>query len=110
MEYPHIGNLDRKLIIQTSFWLSKGDSGEQKTGWTKFAEVWGKAIGTGGAEALEAGQITDKENSSFVIRYLAGVKPKMRILYEGKFYNIRSVAEIGRKRFLLIKTESRDND
>lgn len=106
--YPHIGSLNQKIIIQISFSNTKQDTGEKITGWTFFAYAWAKVTDSGGNEELEAGQIVAADTVTFTIRYIQGIKPKMRILHNGMFYNIRSVSEIGRHRFLTLKTETRD--
>lgn len=106
--YPNIGSLNQKITIQISFSNTKQDTGEKNVGWTFFAHAWAKVQDNGGTEQLEGSQIMANDTVLFTIRYIQGIKPKMRILHNGMLYNIRSVSEIGRHRFLTLKTETRD--
>lgn len=105
--YPHSGSLNRKIIIQTSFYTSKQDSGERNEQWTTYATVYASIGESSGGEALETNQVAATNNTTFTIRYKAGIKTKMRIQYNDELYNIKGIEEIGRRRYLIIKTEKR---
>lgn len=98
---PQIGHLDRRIRIETPT-SSRGNSGQEVLTWSNFAECWA-SIETPNTKSDE-GVIADQEVSTtftvFLIRYRDGLTQKMRIVYNGKYYDIQNIMEQGRREFL----------
>lgn len=80
---------DHKITIQ-----HKTDTqtyGEVITTWSNFAVVWALIEPTVGREYFAAQQIVDEALFKITIRYLDGVTTKMRVLFNGEYYDIRDV-------------------
>jgi SPP1 family predicted phage head-tail adaptor len=103
-----IGELDRRIIIEVSTPTRDTDGGEIQS-WATFSTVWANVDFGTGKEEFEAERLTAIDKTKFTIRYLSGVTKEMRINFDSKYYNIRSVKQGGmRKEFLELLTENRD--
>lgn len=98
------GDLDRKIVIQ-SFTETQDAYGAPVKTWAAFATVWAQVRPVRGREGFEAEQVAAQILATFRIRYLAGVLLTMRISYDGKVWNLRSINEIGRREGLEIEAE-----
>lgn len=107
--FPNIGSLDQKILIE-QYTLSKNAYGEQEKTWVGIAEPWAKVEYRGGTKEEEDGKITSIEDIVFTIRHISTLSPKMRIAFDGLYYTIRSIENIGRKAFTEIKSDSRINE
>lgn len=98
---PYIGTLDRRICIESPV-STRGTSGQELLAWETWAECWA-GIEYPGTKSDE-GVIADQEVSTtfvyFVIRYRDGITQKMRILYNGNYFDIQNALEIGRREFL----------
>ena len=63
-----------------------------------------------GSESYEADRNTAKGTTVFNIRYRSGITAKMRVVYQGGWYDIFSVKAIGRKKELEIAADFKDNE
>lgn len=90
------GQLDRRITIESRVVTQSGTGAAGET-WTTFATVWAGKRDLSGREYFEARQDQAEVTTEFTIRYLAGLKREMRILLDGDTYDIRHVAEIGRR-------------
>lgn len=98
------GELDRTITIQT-LTTAPDAYGEMLPTWTTFATVNAKVRPIRGEEYFAAQQVNARVDSIFLIRWLAGVLPTMRISYDGQLWDIRSLNEIGRREGLEIYAE-----
>lgn len=92
-----IGKLDRRITIQA---LTQGVGsvyGEPTETWTDWATVWANVYYGGGREFAAAQQVTAEIDTQFQIRYMAGLVPTMRIVYDGRYYDIHRIDEVGRR-------------
>lgn len=105
-ELPNIGILDRKVTIQT-YSLTTNSFGEKVKIWTTHATVWAAVNYNGGKKEEEDGKLTSTDDITFTIRYMSDLISKMRVVFENKYYTIRDIEQIGRRRFSEIKTDSR---
>lgn len=102
-----IGKLDRLITIQE---LTQGKGtryGEPTETWTDWATVWANVYSGGGREFEAARQITAELDTQFQIRWLSGLKPTMRILYEDRVYEILRIQEVNRRERLNVWTKAR---
>lgn len=99
-----VGLRDELIIIQEST-DSTDDYNSPVVTWSTFAEVWAKVVDNsfGSREQYESEQLTAVRSTTFNIRYLAGVREKMRILYDDRFYDIEYIGRPDRKRSLELR-------
>jgi SPP1 family predicted phage head-tail adaptor len=107
---PSIGSLDRKIAIE-SYSITVSASGERtKSAWRTFAEAWANVTYQGGDKGEEDEKITAVSDISFTIRYMEGLQTRMRIRFEDKYYAIRSIDNIGRRKYIDIKSDTRTTE
>jgi len=92
-----IGKLDRRITIQSLTQGIGADYGEPTQTWTDWATVWANVYYGGGREFEHARQLTAEIDTQFQIRYVEGLLPTMRIAYEGRYYDIYRMDEVGRR-------------
>lgn len=102
-----IGDLDRRITIQQATTASDV-FGEQVETWSTYRKVWAKLSYESGNEFFEADQKTAVRTVKFTVRYDSSITEVMRISYNSAYYDIRSIEEVGRNRYLVLKTEKRD--
>lgn len=90
-----IGKLDRRITFQQST-QGQGLHGEPTEIWSDFATVWANAYSGSGREFTEARQVNAEISMQFQIRYIDGLSATMRILYNGAYYDIDRISEVGR--------------
>lgn len=103
------GELDRFVEIEA---LTEGQtpSGEVSQTWATYAQAWAKMRPTRGTEAAQDEALYGWEMVDFTIRWVAGITSKMRLLYDGKHYNIQSVKELGRNEGLILACKWADSE
>ena len=100
-----VGELDQTIIIQ-SFTTTEDDFNAPIVTWTTFATVKAKVVDSqsGSTEVYMSDQLTAVRVTTFIIRYLAGVRERMRILYDDRVYDIDFIGRPDRKRTLELRT------
>lgn len=68
-----------------------GGWGDPPPGWSTYARVWTDLLHLSGSETIKAGAVTSTVNASARIRYREDITPAMRLLHDGKTYNIEAV-------------------
>jgi SPP1 family predicted phage head-tail adaptor len=101
-----IGKLDRRITLQRST-QGQGLHGEPIETWSDFATVWANAYSGSGREFSAARQVNAEVSMQFQIRYLDGLTTTMRILFEGKFFDIDRFSEVGRRERIDIFAKAR---
>ena len=99
------GRLRHKVTIQ-DYTESQNTFGEVTKNWTDYATVWAAVEPVKGREFWESQQINAEITTKVTLRYLAGVKPKMRILHDTRIFEIDSVINVderNRELQLLVK-------
>jgi SPP1 family predicted phage head-tail adaptor len=102
-----IGKLDRRITIQQ---LTKGvgeDYGEPTETWSDWVTVWANVYSGAGREFEQARQVNAEIDTQFQIRWRPGILATMRILYDGRYYDIQRIQEVGRRDRLNIWTKAR---
>jgi SPP1 family predicted phage head-tail adaptor len=99
------GRLDRRVTLQTCTISQEADGGVLRT-YQDLATVWASVAPEKGQETFSDDQPLARQSVVFTIRYRAGVLPKGRVQYQGRFYNIRDVSEIGRREGLKITADA----
>lgn len=100
-----IGELDQTIIIQ-SFTTTEDEYNAPVVTWETFATVKAKVVDSqaGSTETYMSDQLTAVRTTSFLIRYLAGVQEKFRILYDDRYYDIDFIGRPDRNRTLELRT------
>ncbi len=90
------GKMDRFITIE-EFTAVQDAFGQETETWTEFATVWAEKVDIKARERFAAQQDLAEETTRFRMRYLQGITPKMRIVDDGKTYDIEGIAELGRR-------------
>jgi len=102
-----IGDLDRRITIQQST-TTTNDYGEKVDGWATYRKVWAMLSFVRGDEQFEAEQKTAVRVVKFFVRYDSSITEKMRISWDSKIYDIRSIEQVSREKYLVLKCERKD--
>lgn len=94
--------LDRQITIEQRSGAPDG-FGQVQTTWATYAAPYAAVLHSRGSENLEDVLTYYDQPVTFLIRYDSGVNEKMRILHDnGRYYEIKSIEEIGRREMLKI--------
>jgi SPP1 family predicted phage head-tail adaptor len=95
------GKLDREITIERAT-TAVGDAGTVTETWAPVASLRAELVETAADETDPA---TTKTTVLFRTRYVAGVTVADRIDFDGRYFNIKHVSEIGRRRGLELHAE-----
>ncbi len=104
-----VGKLDRKITLQKRIIGVNESNEDAEIGWENITVnpvVWAKIEDGTGNEAYRADGLTAYVPSKITIRYRADVTPLMRALYRDRKYDILSISEESRDRYLVLNCES----
>ena len=88
------GRFDELITIESYTESVSSDTGQRVQSWAEFAQVWAQVKESDqGTEPVNADRKEHKTRVSFVIRYVSGLTPKMRVSWGGNYYNILNIAE-----------------
>jgi len=90
------GIMDQKAEIQTPT-EGVNSIGEPTFTYSPFATRWMALLPLSGAERIASLQNEGTVTHRVRMRYTAGLKPKMRLVSEGRTFEIDSVVERGRR-------------
>lgn len=93
-KYPISGELRHRIVIQT-LTQSSDSIGGYTTSWSTFATVWASLEPRLGNELFRGERLEDHITHICKIRYYAGVLPKMRISFDSRTFQIKSVIREG---------------
>lgn len=93
------GSLDRRLTIQKSVTTRDASGAAIESFQTVYANVPAMIKPSSGREKfhVESGREIAYKQYRFVIRYIAGLTPKHRVVFEGENYDILFLAELPRR-------------
>jgi len=100
------GRLDRRIVIQSVTYAADED-GDQVPTWHDLAEVWAEVIRDSARDFLSAMTERIEHRVAFRIRWMEGLTPYDRVLYEGQVYGIEEVRPLGRRAGLELHTTLR---
>ena len=100
------GKLDRLITIEQNV-PARNTHGEETAAWQEFATVWASKRDKGGREIFEGGVTQAEADTIFKIRFMDGVKRKMRIVLDGVNYDIQATKELGRREGLEITAKAK---
>ena len=86
------GAMRHRVTLQTR--VSGTDAaGGVRNAWETFATRWASVDFTPVSEVWASAQRSGRVSAVFRLRYLAGVTPAMRLVHDGRVYNILSVVD-----------------
>jgi hypothetical protein len=88
--------MDNLAVVQTPT-ESANAIGEPILTWSTFATRWVAILPLSGNEQITALANEGNVTHRIRMRYTAGIKPKMRLVSEGRTFEIMSVVERGRR-------------
>jgi SPP1 family predicted phage head-tail adaptor len=100
------GKLDRRIALRVAT-QGADDFGSPVETWADLAVVWAEKRDLRGREFYQANADNAEIETVFRIRWRSDVSPLNRIAYDGRDYDIVSVAEIGRRDGLEIMAKAR---
>jgi SPP1 family predicted phage head-tail adaptor len=80
--------------------VSDGQGGFEET-WVDVIEVWAKIKPSSGKERYFANRIEPDTTHKIVIRWASGLNESMRILFEGRIFQIKSIDREDERRFFM---------
>lgn len=86
--------LNRKITFQEEIIGQDPVTGEMVTTWTDLATVFAKVEPLVGREYMAAAAIQAEDTTKFTCRYRGDLNASMRIVFDGKNYNIQSIQNI----------------
>lgn len=101
-------SFDRRIKIY-SITYTQGTNGEQVESLAANpVETWAEKVYKRGGEQQEADIRTGSTVETFRIRFRA-ITFTNKILWDGKYWDIKSIQEEGRKKFIIIECENKDS-
>ena len=98
-----LGNLDRYIVIE-SYTEAADSYGEKVKTWSTYHSTFANMNITSGTEQVSADELTGKLNVDWTIRYKSGINEKMKISYDGEYYQITAVLMEGRDSMMILKS------
>lgn len=88
------GSFDRRIIIEQKDETTDTTYGGTTSTWETYITRWASIKPySRGIEYFDGGAVRAEKTLVFTIRYTTGITTDMRILHEGKYYNIRATQE-----------------
>jgi SPP1 family predicted phage head-tail adaptor len=100
------GNLDRRIGIDRAA-VVKDPHGVERSSWSRMANVRAQVVQSSTEEFMRAPGASTETAIVFRIRYLAGLTTADRIAFDGQFFNVVEIKEIGRRHGLEIRAVAR---
>ena len=88
-----IGELRHRITFQ-KLTTTTNENGFEVEDWEDYKIVWAAITNLHGREYFEAAAVQKENTVKFTIRYFKGLDTSMRILFQGRQYNIISIDNI----------------
>lgn len=88
-----IGELRHRITFQ-KLTTTTNENGFEVEDWEDYKTVWAAVTNLHGREYFEAAAVQKENTVKFTIRYFKGFDTSMRILFQGRQYNIISIDNI----------------
>lgn len=98
------GRMDRRIVVE-SYTETRSTYGDVSKTWSTHQTLWANYVQKTGKEVDADKNINHTIKAHFITRYVSTITPQMRIIYEGDWFNILEVKELGRKEGLKIEVE-----
>lgn len=95
-----IGKMRERIVLQQQSNARNAQTNEKIATWSNYATVWA-SVKAMPVRKIAEDQFVSVSSARFTIRFRSDVTASMRILHQGRIYNIESTAPLnGAKRFL----------
>lgn len=101
-----VGKLDRRIRIQLRTVGANASNEDAELGWSDFSQVWAKVEEKSGGEYYRDDKLTAVTVADFTIRYQRGITEEMRIVFNRRYYGIKSILFVDRERYIKITAQS----
>ena len=95
-----IANLRQRISIEQLARTPDGQGGFTES-WSEFASVWAAIEPASASERYFAQRIESNISHKITIRWLDNVKSEMRIIFEGRIFQIHGVRRINEERWFM---------
>ncbi|SCY25308.1 phage head closure protein [Alkaliphilus peptidifermentans] len=92
-----IGKLRHRITIQ-EYQATRDSFGAEVKEWVDIKTVWASIEPLSGREYFSAKQINAEVTTKIRTRYLKGIHPKMRVLFNDRIFEILSVINVEEKK------------
>jgi len=99
------GNLDRRVTFQRLA-TTPGRGGEPTKAWADAFTTWAQVRDVSASERASAPKEMAQRSSTFTIRWRSDVTESMRIVYDGREWDITGIKELGRRGGLEIAAQA----
>lgn len=86
--------LNRKIVLEKLTVTQDPVTGEQVESWGTFATVFAKVEPLVGREFFAAAAVQAEHTVKFTMRYLSGIDTTMRIVFDGRTFDIHAVQNV----------------
>jgi SPP1 family predicted phage head-tail adaptor len=97
---PSISQMNRLVSVQAPTETPDGVGGVDVQ-WAEVVQCWAKMKSLGGWEKWKRGKIDDASKELIVVRYNQYITQKCRVVYEGRVFNIKDIADLEERHFFL---------
>jgi SPP1 family predicted phage head-tail adaptor len=87
-----IGKLRQRIKIQ-KYTAGRDSFGGEEPVWTDVAEVWARVSPVSGKEFFASAQVNAEVTTKITMRYIKGITPKMRVVFDSRSFDIVSVLD-----------------
>lgn len=101
------GLMDKLVTIEKPTVVTNAYGNNGSTTYATLTKVWMRMIFNGGSESINSDQKQAKQSVTFSAHYREDLHAAMRLVYNGKYYNIRQISGFGQRneQYLKIETE-----
>lgn len=100
MQSIKTSELRHRVTIQIENGVERDEHNQPIPKWETFKTLWGKVEWLSGREFWVAQQINNEINGKITVRHTKGLKPSMRVIYDGRIFEIIAPIPDERKVFL----------
>ena len=85
------GTLRHRMLLQRPDFEQNSETGMLTTVWIDVCKLWAEIVPLSAREFIAAQSMQSDISARIVIRYRADIDATMRLLHDGKIYNIKGV-------------------
>lgn len=98
-----LGDFYNYLTIE-QYTASDSSYGDDDTlTWSTYTSCWAERLQGDAIEGIYRDQTAMKNNVSWRVRYDSSITERMRIYFDGDYYQITGIETEGRRRFLILR-------
>jgi SPP1 family predicted phage head-tail adaptor len=107
-----IGAMRHRITVQQMLEVADTTSGQPTRTWSNFASNIPAAFNDRrGGESFRGSQVEAQSQVVFTVRHISGYSPMMRVYFDGNYYGITSVRQVGGyKRYIELHCNLVDNE